>query len=163
EYVLAVGRGRDALERDASPRLRAFAHHYIGQALYRLARPDEALDHLRAARGLFERLGNPWYAAESLDWEAMALHRPEDPDDLATVLMKQGDLDGAEELLRSALDHFAAAGTERAQSHVLLSLGDLRQRQGRHGDALTFVQRAIELAERYRETLALASGHHQLA
>jgi tetratricopeptide (TPR) repeat protein len=277
EYLSVLERGQEALDRGESPRLLAFASHFMGQALYRLARPDEALQHLCQARRLFDSLGNPWFAAESLDWEAMALNRKEDPDalpaaeealrryrlleprrpstearmlehigtifygrrehqaalvrydealrvggavsdlarvgriyhgqgmcfeglgdlrkarelllkavalhevehrmspvparnllpraenDLALVLMKQGDMDRADQLFRSALGHFAEAGTERAQSHVLLSLGELRQRQGRINEAVHFVQQAIELAERFDETLALAAGYEQLA
>jgi tetratricopeptide (TPR) repeat protein len=88
---------------------------------------------------------------------------PRAENDLALVQMKRGELDRADQLFRSALAHFAEAGTERAQSHVLLSLGELRQRQGRIDEAVHFVQRAIELAERFDETLALAAGYQQLA
>jgi transcriptional regulator with XRE-family HTH domain len=68
---------------DAGLRLRALAHHYLGQALCHLARPDEALEHLRQARGLAEAMGDPWLAAESQGWEATVLYARDDPEALA--------------------------------------------------------------------------------
>jgi transcriptional regulator with XRE-family HTH domain len=264
------------IELDGSAELTAFAHHFAGQARCVLSQPVEALPHLREAQDRFQALGNPWWVAESMDWEAMALHTLEDPaalrvartalrgycaleprrpetearmlehlgticyrqrdheagrayyesalqvdggvrelariarvyhglgmclhglhrfrpaaellvkaiamyeaeqriapapmrsglpaveNDLGLVLMAQGDLERAEELFRAALEHFAAAGIERMQSHALLSLGELRQRQGRLDDALAFVVQAIERAGAWNETQAVMSGYRQL-
>jgi tetratricopeptide (TPR) repeat protein len=259
-----------------SPERLAFAHHYAGRALYALAKPAEALAHAREARRRFEALDNRWWAAESMDWEAIALNMLQDPsalqvgrkalrryraldprspetearmlthlgtihygrrdyeagresyeaafeveggvrelatmarvyhglgmchqgmgdvrtasdllfkavtlyeaeqriaaaplrqdrpraeNDLGVVVMELGDLERAESLFVAALDHYAAAGIERLQSHTLLSLGDLRQRQGRLDEALDLVTRAIERAAALDEQYALTSGHRQL-
>jgi tetratricopeptide (TPR) repeat protein len=254
----------------------AFAHHYAGQAAYQLGRPAEAAEHLRTAGERFDELRNPWWAAESMDWEAMALHLLEDPralalcrkalhryrrleprrpetearmlehlgtisygrrdyetamnwydaalaveggvrelarmariyhglgmchdglgrpaaavellakattlyeaeqrissvpmrmgmpmaeNDQGLIVLRLGEHARAERLFLAALEHFSAAGMERVQSHVLLSLGELRQRQGRLHEAHSFVTEAIERASGFGETYALTSGHRQL-
>lgn len=259
-----------------SPERAAFAEHYAGRALYELSQPAEALHHLREARRRFEELANSWWAAESMDWEAMALHLEESPtalrvartalrryraldprrletearmlehlgsicygrrdyerglawyeealqltgavwdlvriariyhgsgmchhglrrlrqaadllfkavtlyeaeqriapgpmrmglpraeNDLGQVLLDQGDWERAEELFRSALDHYTAAGIERLQSHTLLGLGELRQRQGRPDEAMGLVLQAIERAATWDEVYALTAGYRQL-
>ncbi len=276
EHSLVLEQARGLLGLGGSPERTAFAHHYAGLALYQLARPSEALLELREARARFETLGNPWWTAESMDWEAITLNMLEDPkalrlgrqalrryrsleprrpetearvlqhlgticyalrdyrcgclyfeealqveggvrelariarvyhglgmcyhglrdhsraaellfktitlyeaeqritpgpmhqdqpraeNDMGMVLMDQGDMDRAERLFRTALEHYAAAGIERIKSHTLLSLGELRQRQGRLDEALAFVNDAIERAAAYDETFAVTTGYRQL-
>jgi tetratricopeptide (TPR) repeat protein len=276
EYEQAANQALQLVALDGSAELTAFAHHYAGLALYVLARPGEALPHLREARGRFDALGSPEWVAESLDWEAVTLHMLESPaalavgrralrryrsleacrpetearmlehlgticcgrrdyeggrafyeaalevdggvreltrmarvyhglgvchqglhhlrtaaelmfkaitlyeaeqriapapmrmglpmaeNDLGTVLMEQGDLERAEELFRAALDRYAAAGIERLQSHTLLGMGELRQRQGRLDEALGFVRQGIACASALNETYSLTAGYRQL-
>jgi tetratricopeptide (TPR) repeat protein len=276
ELTAAAERARHLIAHCGSPERIAYAHHYAAYARYLLGEPSEALAHAREARERFAALRNPWWEAESMDWEAIvlnmlqdssalqvarralrryraleprwpetearmlghlgticfgrrdygaareayeaALHvdggvrelatmariyhglgmchnglgdprtaadlvfkavtlyeaeqriaaapmRQEQPraeNDLGLVVMALGDLDRAEGLFRAALEHFAAAGIERLQSHILLSLGELRQRQDRLDDALGFVTRAIERAAAFDETYALTSGYRQL-
>jgi tetratricopeptide (TPR) repeat protein len=276
EYAQVAEQALALVSAGGSPALVAFAHHYLGQALYELTRPAEALLHLREARDQFETIGNPWWVAESTDWEAMALHvledasalrvvrkalrryrslEPRQPEtearilehqgaicsarhdyeggrvsyeaalqveggvrelariariyhglagchyhlnrlqpaaelllkavtlyeaeqriaprpmrrampavenDLGLIAMQQGDVVRAEQLFLSALDHFAEVGTERWRNHVLLSLGELRQNQGRYDEALAFVTRALESAVALDETFTLVSGNRQL-
>jgi tetratricopeptide (TPR) repeat protein len=83
--------------------------------------------------------------------------------DIGMLLLFQGDSAGAEQHFWSALARFDAAGHERMRSHVLLSLGELRQRQGRTGESAEFVQGAISLSGRLNETQALATAHQQMA
>src|SRR5262249_21177684 len=239
-------------------------------------RPAEALPHLREARERFQALRDPWWVAESMDWEAIALHMLEDPsalrvglkalrryraleprqpetearmlehlgtiyfvrrdyrrarasyeaaleaaggvadrarsarvsrglgschyelgdldkaaelvfkavtlyeaeqriapapvrmdlpraeNDLGLIVMRQGQAERAETLLRSALAHYEAAGIERLQSHTLLSLAELRQREGRLDEALDLVPGARERATAREETYALTAGYRQL-
>jgi tetratricopeptide (TPR) repeat protein len=276
EYGLAAERSLEILEAGGSPELVAFGHHYAGRALLAETRLAEALPHLREARDRFETLGNPWWVAESMDWEAMTLHlleeaaalrvarkalrryraleprRPETEarmlehlgticyrrrdyeagrdyyeaalgveggvreldriarvyhglgmchhalhrlaaaaelmvkaialyeaeqriapgpmrmnlpmveNDLGLLVMAQGDLQRAEEYFQAALGHFAEAGIERMQSHTLLSLGELRQRQERLEEALDFVLRAIDRAAAWNEPVAEMTGYRQL-
>jgi tetratricopeptide (TPR) repeat protein len=79
--------------------------------------------------------------------------------ELGMLLMRQGQMERAEEAFRAALAHLGEAGTERTKSHVLLSLGELYLRNGRPVDGIQMVKDAIELARRHDEQLALASGH----
>jgi tetratricopeptide (TPR) repeat protein len=79
--------------------------------------------------------------------------------ELGLLLMRQGQMERAEEAFRTALAHLGEAGTERMKSHVLLSLGELYLRNGRPVDGIQIVKEAIELARRHDEQLALASGH----
>ena len=275
-YAQAVDGALGIVRLGGSPERVAFAHHYAGLALCVLARPAEALPHLRAARERFEVIGNPWWVAESMDWEAMALNSMENPgalrlcrealrryrlldprrpetearmlehlgtvhyarrdyeralthydaalavpgglrelariarvyhgkamcyqglrdlagaadllfkaitlyeaeqriagapvrtdmaraeNDLGLLWADRGDWERAESLFRAALDHFTAAGVERMRSHVMLSLGELRQRQGRLDEALELVLEAIERAVVHQETYAVAAGYRQL-
>jgi tetratricopeptide (TPR) repeat protein len=82
--------------------------------------------------------------------------------DIGMVLMRQGHLGRAEEYLVSSLDRFERAGLERTRSHALLSLGEMRHRQGRLDESVELVERAVDYAARFGETLSLAMGHRQL-
>lgn len=79
--------------------------------------------------------------------------------ELGLLLMRQGQMERAEDALRAALAHLEEAGTDRTRSHVLLSLGELHLRRGRHADGIAVVKKAIELATQLDERLAQASGH----
>jgi len=79
--------------------------------------------------------------------------------ELGLLLMRQGQMERAEEALRAALGHLEEAGTERTKSHVLLSLGELQLRRGRYADGVAVVKKAIDLAKQLDERLAQASGH----
>jgi tetratricopeptide (TPR) repeat protein len=276
QYAEAVDRALRLIAYGGSDELMAYCRHYAGQALYLLARPTDALPHLQEARARFEAAGNTWWAAESLDWEAMVLHMLEDASalraarralrcyrvleprrpetearmlehlgtislgrrdfdggrrwyeaalavergvrelarmariyhglgmchygmhdlrraadllfraitlyeaeqrmspspvrlglplveaDLGLVTMAVGDLERAEEFLRAALDHYAAAGTDRLRSHVLLTLGEVRHRQDRPDEALGYVLQAIEYASSNQEMFTVAAGYRQL-
>jgi tetratricopeptide (TPR) repeat protein len=277
EFQRAVERGTHILEVGGPPELIGFAHYFTGQALHQLIRYEEALDHLRQARETFETIGNEAFVAESMDWEAITLHRMEDsralpvaeaaldryrrvrsrqpetearmlehmgtilkgrgdfararacyeqalqvaggvrelarlarlnhglanchrslgdlrrgselllkavalyeaeqrisPDpnrvdlpgaenDLGMLVMEQGDLERAEELFQSALRGLEASSTGRLRSYVLLSMSDLRQRQGRLDAAVRLAGEAQGSAERCDETRARAIAHQQLA
>ena len=58
-------------------------------------------------------------------------------------------------MIRSALDHFAAADIEAGRAAALLSMGDLTE-------AVRWTREAIELAERQGAIVTLAMGHQQL-
>ena len=276
QYARVVEIGNQLLAPGASYEVQAAAHLYLGQALRHLVQPEEALLHLRQARALFDRLGDPWLSAEALDWEASSLYLMEDPsavalaeealrryrsleprqpetearmlehlgtylvrqraydraqpyyeealhvagavrdlsrlgriyhglsrchwklgdlrratdlaskavalygvedelrpvsarvalpraqNDLAMLLMRQGQVERAEELVLSALGRMARAGVDRLRSQILLTLGEVRQRQGRFEEAQDITEQALELAARHEEQMAVADGHQQL-
>jgi tetratricopeptide (TPR) repeat protein len=82
--------------------------------------------------------------------------------ELGLLLMRQGQMERAEEAFRAALTYVGVAGTERTKSHFLLSFGELYMRTGRLRDAIKMVKEAIVLAKKLDERLALASGHKLL-
>lgn len=276
QYDRVVDIARELLAPGASQEVQAVAHFYLGQALRHLVRPDQAVVHLRLARQLFDRLGDPWLAAEALDWEASSLYLKEDTrsvamaeealrryrsleprqpetearmlehlgtyllrhqdydraqpyyeealhvagsvrdlsrlgriyhglsschwrlgdlrratdlaykavalyavenelrpvaaqtalprveNDLAMLLIRQGLFDRAEELVVAALERLARAGVDRLRSHIMLTLGEVRLRQGRLLEALGTTEQAMDLASRHEEMMAVADGHQQL-
>lgn len=79
QYERAVAVGHAILEWQPQQRQEALARHYLGLALVRLNRPQEALDELVAARALFEKMSDPWLVAETMDWEACAHYLLREP------------------------------------------------------------------------------------
>lgn len=267
----AIALGLALLTRPIPSRVEAHVQQYVGQALVRMTRPDEGLEHLQRAQKLLEQEPDPWLAAECADWEACALYLKEDrralsvaekalklcrateprlpgtearilehiatihvrnhsfdqaislyeealktagamrdlprlarayhglgiayqergdlgmaieythkalalyaleqdkallgrgENELGLLLMRQGQTARAEDAFHTALAHFEEAGIERAKSHVLLSLAELKLRTGRYDDGVATAKKAIALAEQLDERLALASGHELLA
>jgi len=82
--------------------------------------------------------------------------------DLGVLFMEQGDLDRAEKRFQSAIKRYAELGVQRLRSHALLSLGELRHRQGRYREGLELVEEAVGLAQRFSEIRALGEGYKQL-
>jgi len=271
QFDKAITLGLAMLDDPMTPNVEAHVRHYVGQALVRLTRPDEGLEHLRRAQVLLEQEPDPWLAVECADWEACALYLKEDSralsiaeraltlcrateprlpgtearilehiatihvknhtydraitfyeeallaagtmrdlprlgrtyhglsiaylergdigraieythkalalyalehdtallargeNELGLLLMRQGQMERAEEAFRAALAHLEEAGTERGKSHVLLSLGELQLRIGRHDDGIQIVKAGIDLAKRLDERLAQADGRELLA
>jgi len=276
QYQQVLVKGDEILAWSRAPDMIATVHRFIGEALCRMDRPREALEHLLPARELFEALDDQDRIAETMELEALALHIGENPraldvaeealrryragdrrhpevesrllqrvatiltarhefvqarafydealhvaggmrdlgrlarlyhglaachhgvgdvriaaellakahtlyeaeerlagssvgsdlarveNDLGHQLLRQGDLARAEELLLSSLERYRQGGLERRLSRTLLTVGELRQRQGRLDEAMVVVEQARDLAERLDETHALAVSHRQL-
>lgn len=79
--------------------------------------------------------------------------------ELGLLLMRQGQMERAEEAFRAALAHLDEAGSEVAKSHALLSLSELQLRIGKFNDGIQIAKEAIDLAKRRNESIAQASGH----
>jgi tetratricopeptide (TPR) repeat protein len=77
-------------------------------------------------------------------------------------LLRIGGWERAESMIQAALDHFQEAGVESGRADALLSMGELRQLQGRLGEAMDWTAQAIDLAERLEAGLATAQGYQQL-
>jgi len=133
-----------------SPERTAFAHYYAGQALYRLGRPDDALSHLRDARRRFEALGNPWWAAESMDWEAFTLNMLEDP----TALR----------LARSALRRYRSLDQRRpeVEARMLQHLGTICYGRRNYEGGRAFYEEALRIDGGVRELDTIARVYHGL-
>lgn len=82
--------------------------------------------------------------------------------DFGGLLLREGQLDRAGDLIRSALDHFAAAEVEAGRSHALLSMGELEYQRGELAAAEDWIVQAIALAERLGEGLSEATAYQQL-
>jgi tetratricopeptide (TPR) repeat protein len=82
--------------------------------------------------------------------------------DYGDLLVRIGRWDRAEEMIRAALDHFAAADVEAGRAGALLSMGDLKHQQGDLVEAARWTRDAIDLAERQGAIVSLAIGHQQL-
>jgi tetratricopeptide (TPR) repeat protein len=79
--------------------------------------------------------------------------------ELGLLLMRQGQMERAEEAFRAALAYMGEAGGERMKSHYLLSLAELQLKTGRAAEGIRVAKEAIDLAKRLDEHLAVASGH----
>jgi tetratricopeptide (TPR) repeat protein len=137
--------------------LRAYGHFFLGQALNRLFRPDEAIGHLTRARALFEALDEPWLAAESLEWEAGARYLMEDPVALGM----------AEEALRRyrELEPRAAEVEARMLEHlgtILVRHHEYVQARDRYEEALLVAGRRLDISRLARIYHGLGACHGSL-
>jgi len=82
--------------------------------------------------------------------------------DYGVHLMRLGQWERAEEMIRAALDHYAEAGVEAGRTHAIMSMGELRQLRGQVEEALDWTLQAVWHAEQQGETVALASACQQL-
>lgn len=120
------------------------------------------LGDLRRATDLLARAVALYEVGQDLRPATTSLSMLRAENDLGLALMRQGDLDRAGDLLESSLRRCDRSGVDRARSHVLLSLAELRQLQGRSEEAIKLIDEAIELAGRLSENMALAAAHQQL-
>jgi tetratricopeptide (TPR) repeat protein len=139
EALKAAGTMRDL------PRL-GRTYHGLGIAYQERGDIGKAIEYTHKALAL--------YALEH-DTALQAMGQNE----LGLLLMRQGQMERAEEAFRAALAYIGEAGTERMKSHLLLSLGELQLKTGRSADGIQIVKEALELAKRHDERLSLASGH----
>jgi tetratricopeptide (TPR) repeat protein len=132
----------------------ANVYHGLASGCVRLGQPRLALDYFERAVG-FSRTHHDVRGTPTAN-----LARLES--DYGDLLIRTGRWERAEEMIRSALDHFEAAGVEASRTEAMLSMGDLKHRQGQFPEALRWITDAIELAERLDERVSLAAGYQQL-
>jgi tetratricopeptide (TPR) repeat protein len=138
---------------EASARARAVAHHYRAQALAALARPEEAIDHLRRARGLAEATGDRCLAAESMAWEAAALHAMTDPGAVAVGEEALARYQGLPD--RERRTEVEAWMLERVATYLVR-----RRALDRAQDCF---EKALELAGPVRDLMLMARVYHGLS
>lgn len=150
EHAAVAEQARRLAAAGGSAQRTAYAHHYAGQALYELSRPAEALPHLREARDRFEALGNPWWAAESMDWEAMALHLLESP-----AALRVG---------RAALRRYRTLDPRRpeTEARMLEHLGGICYGRRDYRRGLGWYEEALQVAGGVRELVRIARVYHGL-
>ena len=130
-------------------------YHGLGFCYLKVGDLARAIDMVMKAETLYE-------AELRISGAPPNLNLPRVESDLGFLLMEQGDLERAEQRFQSALRTYAELGVERVRSHALLSLGELRHRQGRYAEGVEMVEEAITLAQRFFETRALGAGYKQL-
>jgi len=127
----------------------AICHHGVG--------------NVRVATELLTKAHTLYEAEERLAGVTAGSDLARVENDLGVQLLRQGDLARAEEFVLSSINRYQQGGLERRLSRSLLTLGELRQRQGRLDDAVATTEQARDLAERLDERHALAVSHRQLA
>jgi tetratricopeptide (TPR) repeat protein len=133
-----------------TPRTLAVAHFYLGRACLDQA-PDEAVSHLRRARGQLSRFGEPWMAAEARDWEGAALY----------LLQDESALDvGRDALARYRRLADRDAGVE---ARMLEHIGTYLLWRQEVTDALASYRQAIDVAGAVLNLGRLATIYHGLA
>ena len=150
EHALAAEQAVLLITQGGSPERLAFAHHYAGRALYALAKPAEALEHARKARHQFAALDNPWWAAESMDWEAIALNMLQD----ASAL----------QVARRALRSYRALEprSPEAEARMLTHLGTIYYGRRNYDAGRASYEAALKVEGGVRELATMARVYHGL-
>ena len=78
---------------------------------------------------------------------------------LGLILLKRGDLAGAQAHITRSLRLFEEAGVDAGRANVLLSLCELSHARSQFHEAERFAGRALEVAERSREPATAAESH----
>ena len=150
EHAVVAERARRVVAAGGSAERVAYDRPSAGRARYELSRPANALPHLREARERFESIANPWWAAESMDWEAMALHLLESPSALRVG--------------RAALRLYRSLEPRRpeTEARMLEHLGGIcyGRRDYQHG--LAYYEEALQVAGGVRELVRIARVYHGL-
>ena len=150
DYTDAAERALGLIRRAASPERTAYAHHYRGLALYELGKSAEALVHLREALQRFERLGNTRWVAESMDWEAIALHD----------LQNQTAL----RVARRALRRYRSLEPRQpeTEARILEHLGTIHYRRREYGPGRAYYEAALGVEGGVRDLARIARIYHGL-
>lgn len=82
--------------------------------------------------------------------------------DYGDMLLRIGRWERAEEMIREALRHFAELKVQAGRTYALLSMGDLKHRQGFLHEAMRWTNEAIQAATLLGENTSLAIGYQQL-
>src|SRR5579884_2422133 len=157
-YERAVELAEEVLRDDTAPiDAQAGAHFYLGQALRHLDHVDQALEHLRQARELFEALDDPWMVAETMDWQASTLHLEEKGEAVSL----------AEQALRRyrSLEPRQPATEARMLEHLgtfLAGQGAFEQARGCYEEALHLAGGLLDLARLARIYQGLSRCHANL-
>lgn len=158
DFVQAHERYDEAL-RVAGPVLNMLrlGHIYLG-----LSRCQLSLGDLKRAIELASRAVALYAVENDLRPVPARTDLPRAENDLGMLLIRNGQLDRAEELFQAALQHLEESGAERLRSYFLLSVAELRQAQHRSAEALELVGEAIDVAVRLDEQIAVATAYEQL-
>lgn len=113
----------------------AVVNHDLGITARAGGRLRDALEYYSEAIRLWERLGTPNDAANTLN-------------SLGYIYYLQGETQEAEKILRDALDRAREAGIIRIEALVLATLGDLYRDNGNYPQALEFYGDSLRTAQK---------------
>jgi tetratricopeptide (TPR) repeat protein len=129
-------------------------YHGLAASCDQAGRQEQSLDYMERAISFYRSAGEVRGAI------TVQLARAEN--DYGHQLMKAGRLERAEEMIQASLRHYAELQVETGKTLPLLSMGELRHRQGRGEEAVDWTCQAIELAERLGAPVSIAEGYQQL-
>lgn len=182
--ALEVSRAAENISGEAN------AHRFIGIALYRIGRTEEALGSFRTALDLFSQLGaldgESWVLANlgalhrrlghydvALDFMAKALERFRDLrdrsseskalDSIGLILHEQGRWEEAREQHRGAVEVARAAGDRLCEAISLDNLGMVHLELGDVDEAVRCLERAGDFAREFGDRLGEAATLTHLA
>jgi len=151
QFDEAIELGNRMLGQRVPARVEAYIRQYVGQALVRSSRPDEALDHLRRATEILEAQPDPWLAVECADWEACALYLKEDKRALSVA-------EHALKLCRSTQPRLP--GTE---ARILEHIASIHVKNHSFDRAIAYYEEALEAAGSVRDLARLGRTYHGLS
>jgi tetratricopeptide (TPR) repeat protein len=164
--------------------------HYLGRALVRLNKPDDALPHLRRATSLFEALQDELMVVETLDCVAGALFAIEDPSalkleedvlrrcramdpvpayteiriltNLATVYLGRNEWQKALSLYEAILERGRELQDLRYLARIYMGLGESYRHLGDLARAVTYTQRGVAFHAHQHDQASLCNAEEQL-
>jgi tetratricopeptide (TPR) repeat protein len=157
EHASAIDHYREALD-VAGARLDlarlASIYHGISLGCYHAGQTSQALEYMERAVHFFRT------EHEVRGPVSANLARAEN--DYGVHLMRGGQWERAEEMIRASLGHYEELGVGSGRTHALLSMGELHQLRGRMDEAVDWTVQAVEHSQRLDETVAQAKAYQQL-
>lgn len=147
----AISRGQSMVAQRPPRRVEAYIRQYVGQALVRSSRPDEAIEQLLAAEEILESEPDPWLAVECADWKACALYLKEDKRALSVA-------ERALKLCRSTKPRLP--GTE---ARILEHIATIHVKNHSYEKAIAFYEEALQAAGSARDLARLGRTYHGLS
>jgi len=151
QFEQAIALGLQMFAHPMPTRVEAHVRHYLGQALVRASRPDEALEHLRRAQIILESNPDPWLAVECADWEACALYLKEDRRALVVA-------ERALQLCRATKP--SLPGTE---ARILEHIATIHVKNHEYSRAIAYYEEAMQTAGAVRDLPRLGRTYHGLS
>ncbi len=151
QFDNAVLLGGRLLDHPMPPAVEVHVRHYVGQALVRLTRPDEGLEHLHRALALLDTQQDPWLLVECMDWEACALYLKEDRRALSVA-------ERALQLCRATQPRLP--GTE---ARILEHIATIHVKNHTYDRAIAFYEEALRTAGEMRDLPRLGRTYHGLS
>lgn len=141
--VEAAGNVKDLLQM-------AKMHHGLGTAYQRLQQPARARQHFDKALTLY-----------SIESDLSSIYRVEN--DLGELLLRQGQLESAEQHLRTALAGSSQLAIDRrGRGYILANLGEVSLQRGQIAEAKQYLMEAMDVSEAVDEKVVSANVQYLL-